>query len=115
MSEEQNINMVDFMNRPWGSWWVLEKGEGYKVKRLQILPNESISLQYHNERDEVWTVVSGEGRVVIEGRIFNIRATDTFFVPKKNIHKVTCTSKEPLVAIEVQIGAITNESDIVRV
>lgn len=111
MKNEEPTSMV----RPWGAWYVIEKGKGYKVKRLEILPNESISMQYHLHRSEVWTIVQGEGKVIVDGEIFKVRKGDTFEVPIQAIHKITCTSKETLIAIEVQIGEITEESDIVRV
>jgi mannose-1-phosphate guanylyltransferase/mannose-6-phosphate isomerase len=103
------------MIRPWGSWHVLEKGEQYKVKRLEILPDCSISMQYHNHRSETWIITQGAGKVVLEGSVFSVKAGDTFVVPKKSIHKVTNTSNTILTAIEVQIGEITSEDDIVRV
>jgi mannose-6-phosphate isomerase-like protein (cupin superfamily) len=101
--------------RPWGAWYVLEKGKGYKVKRLEILPNESISMQYHNHRSEIWTVVKGKGKVIIDGLIFEVNAGEFFDVPVKSIHKITNIGKETLTAIEVQLGEITDETDIVRV
>jgi mannose-6-phosphate isomerase len=103
------------MSRPWGHWYVNEKGKGYKVKRLEIWPDKSISLQYHIHRSEVWTIVQGEGRVIVDDKIFNVKAGDTFTVPKTSMHKITNTHlTQILVAIEVQIGDITDESDIVR-
>lgn len=103
------------MTRPWGAWYVLEKGKGYKVKRLEVLPNESISMQYHNHRSELWTIVRGKGKVIVDGSIFEVNAGDFFEVPVKAIHKLTNIGKETLTAIEVQLGEITEEDDIVRV
>lgn len=111
----EDIDTVPHMQRTWGNWWVIEKGDGYKVKRLEIYPNESVSMQYHNHRDELWNIVKGRAKVMIEGRMFEATSGDSFRINKKEIHKITCISKEPLLAIEVQIGNITNETDIVRV
>jgi mannose-6-phosphate isomerase-like protein (cupin superfamily) len=101
--------------RPWGIWRVLDVDQGYKVKRLEILPDASISLQYHYHRSEHWTIVQGEGKVIVDGNIFKVTKGDHFFVPKQALHKVTNTHlHETLIAIEVQMGEICTEDDIVR-
>ena len=109
------MDEVKSMNRPWGEWHVLEIGNGYKVKRLEILVDKSISLQYHMHRSETWVITKGSGRVINGGDIFKVKAGDTFVVPKTNIHKIINTGNETLVAIEIQLGEITSEDDIFRV
>jgi mannose-6-phosphate isomerase-like protein (cupin superfamily) len=106
---------VEEMTRTWGYWRVLEIGNGYKVKRLEILVDKSISLQYHIHRSETWVITKGSGRVINGGNIFNVKAGDTFVIPKTEIHKITNTGSETLVAIEVQLGETTSEDDIFRV
>jgi mannose-6-phosphate isomerase-like protein (cupin superfamily) len=101
--------------RPWGEWYVLDVGQGYKVKRLEILPDASISLQYHEHRSESWVITQGTGRAVINGDIFTVTAGDTFVVPALSIHKITNIGNTVLKAIEVQIGSICDEEDIKRV
>ena len=110
-----NVMYQEKMTRPWGEWEVIEKGKGYKIKKLTILPSHSISLQYHNHRSESWTIIEGFGEAIVDGIKFKVERGDTFGVYEKSIHKVTATSKVPLVAIEVQVGEITEESDIVRI
>ena len=107
---------LESMTRPWGKWQVLSTGEGFKVKRLEILVDTSISMQYHIHRAEHWTIVQGTGKVIVDGNIFTVKKGDHFFVPKMSIHKVLNTSlTETLIAIEVQMGEQCEESDIVRV
>ena len=106
---------IDYMKRPWGEWHVLDVDQGYKVKRLHILPDQAISLQYHNHRSEHWTIVQGEGKVIVDGNIFTIRKGESFHVPKMALHKIKNTHlTETLIAIEVQMGEICSEDDIVR-
>jgi mannose-6-phosphate isomerase-like protein (cupin superfamily) len=113
--EVKPITEVDYMERPWGRWYVLDVDQGFKVKRLEILPDQAISLQYHQHRSEHWTIVQGEGKVIVDGRVFPIRAGESFHVPKYAIHKITNTHlNEILIAIEVQMGEICSEDDIVR-
>ncbi len=101
--------------RPWGEWHVLDVDQGYKVKRLHILPDQAISLQYHVHRAEIWNIVQGEGKVIVDGNIFKVSKGDTFVVPKQALHKITNTHlTETLIAIEVQMGEICSEDDIIR-
>lgn len=106
---------VESATRPWGEWHVLDVDMGYKVKRLEILPDQAISLQYHVHRSEHWTIVQGEGKVIVDGNIFKVTKGESFYVPKMALHKITNTHlTETLIAIEVQMGEICSEDDIVR-
>lgn len=106
---------IDQAERPWGRWYVLDVDQGFKVKKLEIYPDQAISLQYHIHRTETWTIVQGEGKVIVDGNVFSVKKGDTFFVPRQSIHKITNTHlKDILIAVEVQIGEICNEDDIVR-
>jgi mannose-6-phosphate isomerase-like protein (cupin superfamily) len=103
------------VRRPWGEWHVLDVDQGYKVKRLEILPDQAISLQYHNHRSEHWTIVQGKGKVIVDGNIFTVKKGESFHVPRTALHKITNTHlTEKLIAIEVQMGEICSEDDIVR-
>jgi mannose-6-phosphate isomerase-like protein (cupin superfamily) len=106
---------VESVKRPWGEWQVLDVDQGYKVKRLEILPDQAISLQYHKHRSEHWTIVQGEGKVIVDGSIFTVKKGESFHVPKLSLHKIANTHlNETLIAIEVQMGEICSEDDIVR-
>jgi len=111
----KSLDNVDYHKRPWGSWYVLERGSGYKIKKLNILPGESISLQYHNLRSEIWSIISGTGLMRINEQSFVVNAGEMYKVFVRDIHKVTNTSKEhPLVILELQQGETCSEDDIVR-
>jgi mannose-6-phosphate isomerase-like protein (cupin superfamily) len=110
-----DLDAVSSHKRPWGSWHVLDADRGYKVKRLEILPDQAISLQYHNHRSEHWTIVQGEGKVIVDGNIFSVSKGESFHVPRMALHKITNTHlHDTLIAIEVQMGEICREDDIVR-
>ena len=113
--EREQPMILESATRPWGIWRVLDVDRGYKVKRLEILPDQSISLQFHNHRSEYWTIVQGEGKVIIDGDIFTISKGESFHVPKMALHKIANIHlHETLIAIEVQMGEICSEDDIVR-
>ena len=106
-------------NRPWGTWEVLSVGDGHKVKRLIISPNQSISRQYHQHREEAWCIISGKG--ILETGYpdllnkMQIAKGDTFTIRRREVHKVINNGPDDLIAIEVQTGPITEEDDIIRI
>lgn len=100
--------------RPWGSFTVLEKEQGFQVKKIVVDAGQRLSLQLHEHRDEHWVVVQGEGVVTIgESRIV-VKKSERVFIPKKTKHRVENTQEEPLIFIEVQLGDYLEEDDIVR-
>ena len=58
----------NFEVRPWGTWQVLDTGDGWKVKRIDVLPGQRLSYQTHEFRAEHWVVVSGTATCTIDGR-----------------------------------------------
>jgi mannose-6-phosphate isomerase len=110
---EVNLDEVDRCEREWGVWRVIEDGNGYKIKVIWISPEKSISLQFHNERDEMWSVAKGAGVLRVGDTYMQLVAGDTVTIPKKAVHKVWCTSDEEMMIVEVQLGKCS-EYDIVR-
>jgi len=104
----------DFEARPWGSWTVLNKGSGYKVKLLEVSPGQRMSLQYHHFRAEHWVVVSGRARVQIGSQAYELGVLQSVMFPEGTIHRIENPYDEPLVIIEVQHGMQLSEKDIVR-
>ena len=102
-------------HRPWGSFTVLDEGDGYKVKRIEVLEGKRLSYQKHSRRAEHWMVVAGEAKVTLDGREIRVPCGETVDVPVGALHRVENTGRETLVFIEVQRGDYLGEDDIVRV
>jgi mannose-1-phosphate guanylyltransferase len=100
--------------RPWGAYTTLKEEPGYKVKRISVAPGQSLSLQYHHQRAEHWTVVRGSGVVQIGDETCSVSVGDHRHIPVKAQHRLINTGHEELVLIEVQIGDYLGEDDIVR-
>ena len=100
--------------RPWGKYINLYSGKGFLVKELVINPKSSISLQKHHHRSEHWTVTSGRPKITINKKKFFKNTNETAFIPKGAIHRIENPFNKPVKIIEVQIGSILKESDIVR-
>jgi mannose-1-phosphate guanylyltransferase/mannose-6-phosphate isomerase len=100
--------------RQWGYYTVLERGPLYKVKRLAIYPEKSISHQIHHHRAEHWIVVSGTAKVVKDGEETYLHENESIYVPKSTPHKIENPGKIDLHIIEVQTGTYLEEDDIIR-
>ena len=100
--------------RPWGSYTTLVEDLNWKVKKIEVNPYESLSLQLHQHRSEHWTVLKGEATVEINGKTFKLNKNESTFIPLKSKHRLFNDQGSPLLLIEVQCGSIVEESDIVR-
>jgi mannose-1-phosphate guanylyltransferase/mannose-6-phosphate isomerase len=102
------------VHRPWGTYTVLEEGPGFKIKRIEVRPGASLSLQMHRHRSEHWIVVSGTAKVVNGEREFTVHTNESTFIPAGNKHRLENPTTAELVMIEVQSGDYLGEDDIVR-
>ena len=101
-------------NRPWGSFTILDEGDGFKVKRISVKPGEKLSLQYHHHRSEHWTVVQGEAAVTIGDSTKPVKINESVYTPLKEKHALANEGGELMQLIEVQLGDYLGEDDIVR-
>ena len=100
--------------RPWGKYTNLFYGKGFLIKELVVNPKSSISLQKHNHRSEHWTVESGKPKITINKKKVFKNPNETVFIAKGSIHRIENYFKIPVKIMEVQIGSILKETDIVR-
>lgn len=102
------------VSRPWGTYTVLEDGPGFKIKRIEVKPGASLSLQMHHHRSEHWIVVRGMARVINgEFEIF-VNTNESTYIPAGHKHRLENPGILDLVMIEVQSGEYLGEDDIVR-
>ena len=102
------------VHRPWGSYEVLDAGEGFQVKRLTLNPGGAVSLQMHHHRAEHWVVVAGTARVTKGDEVFMLQENQSTYVPKGVTHRLENPGDLPLEIIEVESGTYLGEDDIVR-
>lgn len=100
--------------RPWGSFTNIEIGSSWQVKKLEIKPKCSISLQLHNHRSEHWIIVNGEAKVEINEMTTILKKNESIYVPLGSKHRLSNPANSPLVLIEVQSGNYLGEDDIIR-
>jgi mannose-1-phosphate guanylyltransferase len=87
-------------------------GKEVLTKRICVAPGRNLSYQYHQLRDEVWTIVSGEGVMVLDGRSFPVKSGDVLTIKKESLHSLRAETEMDI--IEVQTGTELIEEDIVR-
>ena len=114
MTENQSDNSPKFDRRPWGTFTVLDEADGFKVKRIEVLPGKRLSYQKHAQRAEHWFVVEGTARVTLDGNDILVESGQAIDIPKGAAHRVENPGEVNLVFIEVQRGGYLGEDDIVR-
>lgn len=102
------------VHRPWGAYTVLEEGPRFKIKRIEVRPGASLSLQMHHHRSEHWIVVSGMARVVNGDAEMFVRTNESTYIPAGHKHRLENPGVCDLIMIEVQSGEYMGEDDIVR-
>lgn len=100
--------------RPWGFYTILCQGKGFLTKLIHVNTGQRLSVQSHNHRSEHWVVLSGKAKVVLEGKEHILSTGYSIDVPLKAIHSLQNPYDEDLEIIEVQLGDLLIEDDIVR-
>lgn len=108
-----NIEYQEKINKNWGTEYLLAKTNQYALKRLEIDPEKSISLQYHKLKHETLHIVQGHGLARIGDIIKEITVGDTLIIPPGVIHQVSAAAGIiPLIVIE---GSTSELNDVVHV
>jgi mannose-1-phosphate guanylyltransferase/mannose-6-phosphate isomerase len=110
--EEKNLHRK--VNRPWGWFDSVDEGERFKVKRIQVKPGASLSLQMHHHRAEHWIVVRGTAEITNGDQVITLLENQSTFIPQGQRHRLVNPGTTPLEIIEVQSGSYLGEDDIVR-
>ena len=102
------------VSRPWGWFDTIDVGDKFKVKRIQVNPGASLSLQTHAKRAEHWVVVKGTAEIICGDKVIALKENESTFIPLGEKHRLSNPSKSSLEIIEVQSGSYLGEDDIVR-
>ena len=102
------------VRRPWGTYRVIDAGDGFQVKHITVDPQGALSLQLHKHRAEHWVIVEGTGRVTVGTETKVLGANQSAYIPPETKHRLENVGDGPLRIIEVQSGSYLGEDDIVR-
>ncbi|MCR5261213.1 MAG: phosphomannose isomerase type II C-terminal cupin domain [Candidatus Gastranaerophilales bacterium] len=100
--------------RPWGTYTVIDEGNGYLVKTITVNPKQKLSIQRHNHRAEHWIVLEGTATVIKGEKELTLKAGDSIDISVKEIHSLQNPYDTTLKILEVQKGDIIDENDIER-
>lgn len=102
------------VHRPWGWYDSIDEGGRFKVKRIQVNPGASLSLQKHHHRAEHWVVVNGTAEITCGDKKLLLTENQSTYIPLGEVHRLANPGTIPLEIIEVQSGSYLGEDDIVR-
>ena len=113
--DKEKFEFGTIVYRPWGSFENIRSGDGFLVKILKINPKSKISLQYHKKRSEHWVVTKGTATITLNEKKIKLKEKESIFVKLGEKHRIENKTKDSLEIVEVQIGKVLDESDIVRI
>ena len=102
------------VKKPWGSYTILDSGNNFLLKRIEVCPGESLSLQSHKHRSEHWTIAKGSAKVELNEDTFNLEVNDSIIIPLNAKHRLGNPGSEVLIIFEIQFGDQLDENDIFR-
>lgn len=101
-----------FAEKSWGTYTVIDVQPGSMTVKLSMRAGEKLSYHMHNYREEVWTVVSGKGKAIVDGMEQLLRTGDVITIAAGCKHTVEALT--PLDIIEVQLGEEISVSDKIK-
>ena len=102
------------VERPWGRYTVLSEYTGYKVKRIEVNPGASLSLQRHQHRSEHWVLVEGRANVIKGEERLTLYPNEAISISVNETHRLSNPGTSTCVIIETQCGEYLGEDDIER-
>ena len=93
---------IMFAEKSWGNFRVIDIEEGSMTIKVTLNPGHRMNYHSHEHRDEVWTVVDGNGKTIVDGVERQVTAGDVIQMPAGVAHTIFADTK--LQVIEVQIG-----------
>ncbi|MCM3748260.1 sugar phosphate nucleotidyltransferase [Paenibacillus pasadenensis] len=102
-----------YEERRWGWVRVLDDrayddGSVVLTKRVGIDKGQSIGYRLHQHREEVWTVVKGEGEFICNGTYMKVRAGNVMHIPMKTLHGVRATSDLEFISVQTGMKQLEN-------
>ena len=101
-----------YAEKSWGTYTVIDVQKGALTVKISMKSGEKMSYHMHNNREEVWTVVSGEGKALVDGRVELLHTGDVITIAIGCKHMIEAITN--LDIIEVQLGNEINVEDKVK-
>jgi mannose-1-phosphate guanylyltransferase len=112
----QNINKItEVVDKSWGQYVVIKRGEGFLVKIITLNSQQQTSLQYHRHRGEYLMILAGNAQIALEDEMHDLAPGQCVYIETNALHQISNPCANKLQIIEMQIGDILQEHDIVRI
>jgi mannose-1-phosphate guanylyltransferase len=99
---EKIDNTCMFAEKSWGTFTVIDNQENSKTIKIEMKPNAEMSYHSHSYRSEIWNIISGTGKVCINGESKTVKAGDVVQIPVDTRHSIKANEKMEI--IEIQLG-----------
>lgn len=99
---EKIDNPSMFAEKSWGTFTVIDNQENSKTIKIEMKPNAEMSYHSHSYRSEIWNIISGTGKVCINGESKTVKAGDVVQIPVDTRHSIKANEKMEI--IEIQLG-----------
>lgn len=103
---------IMFAEKSWGSYRVIDVEEESMTVKVTLNPGHKMNYHAHERRDEVWTVISGRGRTIVDGMEQSVQAGDVITMEAGCRHTVIADTELKL--IEVQLGREISVEDKIK-
>ena len=101
---------IMFAEKSWGSYRVLDVEEDSMTVKVTLNPGHKMNYHSHEKRDEIWNVIRGTGRTIVDGMEQPVKAGDVITMSAGCKHTVIA-GEEGLQLIEVQLGTEISVAD----
>ncbi|WP_026499149.1 sugar phosphate nucleotidyltransferase [Butyrivibrio sp. WCD2001] len=105
---------IMFAEKSWGSYRVLDVEKDSMTIKVTLNPGHSMNYHSHERRDEVWSIVRGVGKTIIDGEEQTVRPGDVVNMKAGQKHTIKNDSNEELQLIEVQLGTDITVDDKIK-
>lgn len=109
-----NFAGLDYEERPWGNFLVLRDEPHFKLKQIQVLAGQRLSLQLHHKRLEHWLVTAGTPTITVGEKTWEAQPGEHIFIPQGAQHRLANLTQTLVEIVEVQRGTYFGEDDIER-
>ena len=106
--------VLEFSERPWGTYRVLHTSANAQVKEITVKAGARLSYQRHEKRAEHWFITQGPAIVTVDGVTKNLNVGDSIDIAIGVAHRMAAPESNGVTFIEVQTGTYFGEDDMVR-
>lgn len=99
---EKIDNPSMYAEKSWGTFTVIDNQKNSKTIKIEMKPNTEMSYHSHSYRSEIWNIISGTGKVCINGECKTVKAGDVVQIPVDARHSIKANEKMEI--IEIQLG-----------